>query len=847
MSIIDLRYAKLGTREELNADNIVLAFMQPGIEKDTGDTKLGDGRTRYRDLAYFTGSMTRTYRGEVASEVAMLGLEANISDWCTRTDDGNRNYELTALPPNKAANWTSYISGTIANGVSQAEMTSAIATAKAEAQDRSKGTNNDPAGNVVFASDSLTLEQWRISVESRLASGGTSDPVVTTDPSLGGTVGVGNALTITKGTVTNGSGGAHVDTWTWFFVRTGVVSQVYTETIASAATPSTFVQTAAHIGGSIYVTQKATDTVTNKPSNTRTSNVKGPVTGTAPTNTGTAPSISVSAPSGSAITVSVGVWTGATNYVVQLYADGVPYKTASAKASSTSVAMGNSDDTVVGKALTARVTGYSALDVPSTAPGVLTSNSVTVTGTTPAVTNTSPVAWPATINFGTAANLTIGTYSAPVHATRVYEFYIGVPDSSPDYTPQALPIHTPRSPAVVGNTLYVIERVYDVATGLTEVANSVSAGKVISAAIATFAAALTAEGAAGYSWTQSSPISQATIATLSGGTQPWLLDPTTPFSPAMASGITVSISGANVIGTGNPSVVSSSTPYTVNFKDSAGTPASASITFNASVAAAAGVTALSAWTAASTITNGGGAITSVTDPLGTGRTLEKHRAPNSAYPSNREVRAEKYATSGAGSSLAPATDYWFAFGVSMDPTEKVPTSSSSDDDMLVLQTHTPAQGDTQPDISLHLRGQSNTQRWIVAYNSRPPSDWNYNGGLYPDTEGTTTLHTETLMAVSTRYRYIVHYRPGYTSGHSPVFEVWRSINGAAFAKLFTHTGLNTYNTTGSGYGYSYLRKGIYKWSSSFWDSAALSFYMTPIYFGTGTNLYSEAEAALVGW
>jgi len=35
MSIIDLRYAKLGTREELNADNIVLAFMQPGIEKDT--------------------------------------------------------------------------------------------------------------------------------------------------------------------------------------------------------------------------------------------------------------------------------------------------------------------------------------------------------------------------------------------------------------------------------------------------------------------------------------------------------------------------------------------------------------------------------------------------------------------------------------------------------------------------------------------------------------------------------------------------------------------------------------------------------------------------------------------
>ena len=129
MSIIDLRYAKLGTREELNADNIVLAFMQPGIEKDTGDTKLGDGRTKYRDLAYFTGSLTRTYRGQVASESEMTALQANISDWCTRTDDGNRNYELTKLPAKHAANWTSYISGTIENGVSLADMTAAITAA----------------------------------------------------------------------------------------------------------------------------------------------------------------------------------------------------------------------------------------------------------------------------------------------------------------------------------------------------------------------------------------------------------------------------------------------------------------------------------------------------------------------------------------------------------------------------------------------------------------------------------------------------------------------------------------------------------------------------------------------
>ena len=41
--------------------------------------------------------------------------------------------------------------------------------------------------------------------------------------------------------------------------------------------------------------------------------------------------------------------------------------------------MGNSDNTVVGKALTARVTAYSSLDVPS-ATAIVTSNSITVTG-----------------------------------------------------------------------------------------------------------------------------------------------------------------------------------------------------------------------------------------------------------------------------------------------------------------------------------------------------------------------------------------------------------------------------------------------------------------------------------
>ena len=462
---------------------------------------------------------------------------------------------------------------------SQSAIDALFAELQQFALNRINHIGNDPAGNVVFVADEITLEQWRDSVESRFASGGASDPIVTSDPSIAGTAAIGTSLVLTRGSVTNGSGAAHQDVLTWWFLSNavGATPQVlFTETIDSAVTPSTFPKQVAQLNGTIYATQQAKDTVSQRLSNTKASNTIGPITGAAPTNS-VAPTISGSAAAGSALTVNVQTWSGAT-FIVQLYADGVPYGSPSAKSASTTVSMGNSDNSIVGKALTARITAYSSLDVPS-ATAVLTSNSITVTGAAPAVANTAPPAWPATINFGTKAVGTIGTWTGSIHAVRSYEYYIGVPDSTPDFGPQSLFEHTPRSPAVAGNTLYVIERVYDAATGTIEVGSAVSAGKVISAAIATFAAALTTEGAAGYPWTQSSAISQANIATLSGGTQPWKLDPTTPFSPALPAGISVSISGANVIATGTPSAVSSSTAYTINFKDSAGSPASASITF----------------------------------------------------------------------------------------------------------------------------------------------------------------------------------------------------------------------------------------------------------------------------
>lgn len=724
---------------------------------------------------------------------------------------------------------------------SQSAIDALFAQLQQFALNRINHIGNDPAGNVVFVADEITLEQWRDSVESRFASGGASDPIVTSDPSIAGTAAIGTSLVLTRGSVTNGSGAAHQDVLTWWFLSNavGATPQVlFTETIDSAVTPSTFPKQVAQLNGTIYATQQAKDTVSQRLSNTKASNTIGPITGAAPTNS-VAPTISGSAAAGSALTVNVQTWSGAATFIVQLYADGVPYGSPSAKSASTTVSMGNSDNSIVGKALTARITAYSSLDVPS-ATAVLTSNSITVTGAAPAVANTAPPAWPATINFGTKAVGTIGTWTGSIHAVRSYEYYIGVPDSTPDFGPQSLFEHTPRSPAVAGNTLYVIERVYDAATGTIEVGSAVSAGKVISAAIATFAAALTTEGAAGYPWTQSSAISQANIATLSGGTQPWKLDPTTPFSPALPAGISVSISGANVIATGTPSAVSSSTAYTINFKDSAGSPASASITFTASVAAASGVVPLPIVTPSSHLALNGTVAVS-----GAGY---KYRITDPNYPGDVESRSEHYAFNDADANdLQPGNDYWSAYSFAEDSVEYT-RPSTGDDEMVVKQIHTRGQGATQPDKVMWLHRQTSSLRFSRSYNTKAYSTWANQGGANPDVEATVHEYSEPIPPPGTTYYFIERYRPGYTTAHAPAWEVWISRdNRATYQKIVNRTAatdFNTYNVAGSGFGGSYERIGPYKYNGSKWNSAAIAMKFSKFAFKKGTNLYAEAVAYL---
>ena len=52
MSVIDLRYLRMGTSADLSAANLVLTLGQPGYEVDTSRIKVGDGNTAWSGLAY---------------------------------------------------------------------------------------------------------------------------------------------------------------------------------------------------------------------------------------------------------------------------------------------------------------------------------------------------------------------------------------------------------------------------------------------------------------------------------------------------------------------------------------------------------------------------------------------------------------------------------------------------------------------------------------------------------------------------------------------------------------------------------------------------------------------------
>lgn len=859
MSIIDLRYAKLGTREELNADNIVLAFMQPGIEKDTGDTKLGDGRTKYRDLAYFTGSLTRTYRGQVASESEMTALQANISDWCTRTDDGNRNYELTKLPAKHAANWTSYISGTIENGVSLADMTAAITAAKIEAQDRSKGTGFDPAANVKFA-DATILEAWRQSVETRLAGASPSAPSITSDPTIATTTGsdgaLGSIMTMTDGT-TSGTVASTIRQWSRGNATTPFVA-------IPGATGTTYQRTTTDYnqGGTPY-RLTATQIVvgsTGLQSAPRTSAQSSATTASAPTAGTPTVSPSGSNPDGTALTFNPGTASGGSgsgySYGIQLYIDaagGTAYAPVGTRSAATSFTATSAQRG------TARI-GVIATDSNGIASTEAFSSQFTISGTV-SLSLTAPAFAAATVRVGEASAFTNSTPTpgtATLVSTRIYVDSATTPYASiaagGTYTPEAdgnaFLLSATGLTTLVGHTVYC-DQIWSLG-GVNQPPSPKSAGKVVAAVSATFATTVDNTGMA---WTQNSAITAVKPVSATGGTAPYTYA-ITASTTALPSGLSLNSSTGQV--TGTPTPITSGT-YSITVTDAVG--ATSTKTFTASVAAP-GVSALAYATfsgARAEAPTDGDATGYVTKPLSAGAvpplsnitTVSRggvvrfgpttlngqpailHRAVQGDPLRNGGNRSE---CSLGGFNFANGEEVWFAAAYKFDPDCAVGVAG---DMFLVQQTHQNASTTPGNPFSLTFVGATNGQylqglNWITSYQNNDYIRLN------------TPVSTSQVMCCITRYR------SGFTaSGHAPIMEAWVAYGTGAYTKLVdvgpwtaSQQFGDPLSTTGSNNDWPKI--GVYKFTpGSYGSSPSRTVISSGLFAEKGADLLERAKAALL--
>ncbi|MFO1217414.1 MAG: hypothetical protein U1E89_03415 [Burkholderiaceae bacterium] len=232
-------------------------------------------------------------------------------------------------------------------------------------------------------------------------------------------------------------------------------------------------------------------------------------------------------------------------------------------------------------------------------------------------------------------------------------------------------------------------------------------------------------------------------------------------------------------------------------------------------------------------------MAAVADPSGSGRTVNLHRITQGGSLIWGGVRSEQVWHSRPAQALTPGKDFWMSFAVQRKADETF-GSTTSYDEHLIFQTHTPQAGRTQPDIALFASGQTGTLGWRVAYNTSGTVD----GQGWMSTEGNPWVHKEALPAPGVWYRYVVHYRPGYLSSHNPLLEIWRAKPGGVFEQVVSHTGFNTYNTSQTGAGASYPRIGLYKYSE--WTTSSVAWYLTPLYFSTGADLLEAGKASLAG-
>lgn len=701
-------------------------------------------------------------------------------------------------------------------------------------KDRQSHIGNMPATNLEFA-DGQTGEVWRQSVELRLSNLTGVTPANTVQPSAPtGTKAVGNDLTANNGTWTGAS--SYRYQWWRINATTGEFTQIgaTTQTYRLQAADATYLIACAVAGvGSNGV-----------PSAYVMSAFTTAISATAPTNTGAVPSID---PAGSQAVgqehiVDVGGWTGASTYGVQFYLDGAP------SGARTSTLTFTTQAAQVGKVLTFDVIAYSSLGVASSP--VAGSNSVTITGAAPAVTNIDPPVWPNPVYFGQPMTYTMGNWNGAIRGVqsasdlgREWRFFLNAETTPYLAVVNTLNVHTPRAPAVVGDTIYVEETVFDATTGLAYPPVR-SVGAVIQAAPATFAAALTAAGSAPIVLTVGVAMTPLVVANATGGTAPYAASITN--GPA---GLSISVSGGNISLQGTPQNVATAADFTLAVTDAA-LAGPTNLTLNIQIQAASStqlpvlsltgtsVAISGANTSYDGVTNKVYNGTVVCGPNGDGRDI--HRLVNGAPSISGGVRSEiLWLASGLLGKLLEGVPNWWYIDFLWDSASEFPPSTTSYDEQLWMQSHTPYSGDTQPDIAFKASMQSGQCYWRIAGTANAPS-----GGTSTTTYNPPNFGHQTWLQ-GTRLRFIVEMVPGWLASHGAYINIWRR-NGSATAwtQLVTnYTNYpNVHNHGGNTAMRSYLRKGGYKWSTSVWTNSSIKCIVSRLYYNSGGNRFDEAAA-----
>lgn len=244
---------------------------------------------------------------------------------------------------------------------------------------------------------------------------------------------------------------------------------------------------------------------------------------------------------------------------------------------------------------------------------------------------------------------------------------------------------------------------------------------------------------------------------------------------------------------------------------------------------------------ASTITLDGSArLERVPDPNGSGRNVFLRRIVRSDHAGGTVSCRNEFVWNDAGPMphILPGDEVWGAFAFMPKGDEWVTASATTDNDMLVFQSHSESNGPTQPDIALFVDRGLDRMYWQRSWSAAPQAttpvgtskDWIFE---YP--------------AAGIWHKFVFRWKLGFDSSHAPATQVWYKKGDLPWELVVDKTASTDFNTYNWDTG-SYLRIGFYKWSGTEWavGSPTIAMYETTLYAERGSDLLERAEQSLAG-